>query len=302
MDNRNRKAAAPGPNSTSKNLVWKGFAWAMTANISFVAIMVLNRLFRMHLPIILVIWGRSMFALAVMLPFVQWRGIRALWGIQLARGLLIAGALICSYTAYRHLPVHFAALIGASSSLFSMLLAALFLKEKIDTKRWVAVMLGYAGVAILLHGGLKQGGDTYVVCAILGNILAAMAAVLSRWLVLQSVHPQSSIVYGMIIPCVLFSLIIAVDPTLSLVDLEWAQWKKLALLGGIGALIQYATFSAYTVVKASFVAPLEYTRLCLMIPAGYFFFGELPTKWSYIGGALIVMISLCFVVWEARKN
>jgi drug/metabolite transporter (DMT)-like permease len=286
---------------SSENFAVQGFLWAMSANISFVAVMILNKAFKAYLPVTLIVWGRCLFALALIVPFLQWKNMRQLWGVQLMRGGVVAGAMLCSYTAYRHLPVHIAALIGASSTLFTMILANILLQEKVDQKRWIGAIVGYAGVAILVHDVLSEAWTISVAWAVLGNFLAAMSGILSRWLVLRSTNPQAILAYGMVIPFTLFSLVVVLDSNLSLAHLTPLQWYILALLGSIGALIQYATLRAYKVAKASFVAPLEYTRLCLMIPAGYIFLGEVPSLWSYVGGLLIVLVSIFFVVWEVKK-
>jgi len=285
-----------------KKPAFRGFLWAMCSNISFVAVMILNKVFRQELPIMWLVWGRCLFALLLVIPFLKWSNLKVLWVVQGIRGVVIAGAMVCSYTAYRHLPSHFAALIGASSALFTMVLARVFLKELVDSKRMIALAVGYGGVVILLGDAINTSWSHYVLWAVLGNVLAATVAILSKWLTTQSIHPQSSMVYGIVVPLMVFSVILYADPQWHQIKLGAYQWQLLAVLGSIGACIQYTLLRAYQAAKASFVAPLEYARLCLMIPAGYVFLGEMPTLWSYVGGALIVGISICFVHWETKES
>jgi drug/metabolite transporter (DMT)-like permease len=285
-----------------KKPAFRGFLWAMCSNTSFVAIMILNKVFRQEFPVMWLVWGRCLFALLLVVPFLRWSNLKVLWGVQALRGVVVAGAMVCSYTAYRHLPSHFAALIGASSALFTVVLARIFLKEPVDSKRMIALAIGYCGVLILLSDAIHTSWSHYVVWALAGNALAATTAILSKWLTLRSIHPQSSMVYGIVVPLMAFSVILYVDPQWHQIKLGAYQWQLLAVLGGIGACIQYSLLRAYQVAKASFVAPLEYARLCLMIPAGYVFLGEIPTLWSYVGGAVIVGISICFVRWETTES
>jgi len=288
-----------------ENLAVQGFFWAMTANISFVVVMVLNRLFRMHLPLHLLIWGRCAFALMLIIPFVRWKSICYLWRTQCIRGLLVGGALVCSYTAYRHLPVHVAVLIGATGPLFTTFLARFFLKEKVDQKRWIVMMMGYIGIVILSHNAIHEGGwSIFILVAFMGNILAAIIGITSRWLALKGASPQVTMLYGLGIPCILTTVGLMMDSIFKITDpvsLTSQQWLFLMAVGAMGALIQYATFRAMMVAKASFVAPLEYTRIFLMIPVGYVFLNEIPTLWSYVGGVSIILTSLCLVVWESKK-
>ncbi len=284
-----------------KKPAFRGFLWAMCSNISFVAVMILNKVFRQELPVMWLVWGRCLFALLLVIPFLRWNNLKMFWVVQSIRGVIIAGAMLCSYTAYRHLPSHFAALIGASSALFTMVLARIFLQESVDSKRMIALAVGYCGVVILLSDAIHTSWSCYVLWGILGNLLAATASILSKWLTTRSIHPQSSMVYGIVVPLMAFSAILYADPQWHTINLGVYQWQLLAILGSIGACIQYTLLRAYQVAKASFVAPLEYARLCLMIPAGYVFLGETPTFWSYIGGALIVGISICFLRWETTE-
>ena len=286
----------------SMNPPLQGFLWAMGSNISFVGVMILNKIFQQELPVMWLVWGRCLFALLFVLPFLRWTYLRPLWWLQGLRGLMIGGAMVCSYTAYRHLPTHFASLIGASSPLFTMVLARLFLRESIDGKRWAALAVGYTGVMILLSDALHTSWSGSVVWAVLGNILAAISAILSRWLTTRSIPPQSLMVYATLVPLMGFTVILYLDPQWWDMHLTLYQWQLLALLGSIGAWIQYSLLRAYRVSKVSFIAPLEYTRLCLMIPAGYVFLGEIPTLRSYIGGFLILGISMCFLRWEVQKS
>lgn len=291
-------------NKLSNNNAIQGFFWAMISNISFVVVMILNRLFRMELPLALLIWGRVFFALCLILPFVKWEKMGHLWWVQCWRGVLISGAVVCSYTAYRHLPVHVAVLIGATGPLLTTLLARICLGEHVNQKRWIVMMIGYFGVAILSHSAIDEcGWSPFIWVAFLGNILAAVIGILSRWLALQGISPQVTMAYGLGIPCVIATVGLAVIlPGYGhMMDVTAWQWLFLMIVGSIGALIQYAVFRAMMVAKASFVAPLEYTRIFLMIPAGYIFLNELPTLWSYVGGACIVASSLVLVLWEAKK-
>jgi drug/metabolite transporter (DMT)-like permease len=285
----------------AKSSAVQGLFWAMGSNVCFVVLMVLNRMFRNYLPVTVIMWGRSMAAFLLILPFVKWNRMSQLWWVQLMRGVLISGAIFCSYNAYRHLPVHIAILIGATSPIFTMLMARFFLHERIDRKRWIVFAIGCSGVVILCHNFMKESWNFFIFLAFFGNFLAGSISIVSRWLALRQICPQSLIAYGLVAPCVVFSALVFMDPGVVFLDLKPFQWGFLALLGGIGALSQYATFRALMVAKASFVAPLEYTRLCFMIPAGYIFLGEVPTLGSYIGGALIVMASVRLFVWEMRK-
>ena len=69
------------------------------------------------------------------------------------------------------------------------------------------------------------------------------------------------------------------------------------LLGGLG---QVLLTSSYRYAPASVVAPFEYASMVLALLAGYFLFGEEPTRVVLLGAAIVIAAGL-LIIWRERQ-
>ena len=78
------------------------------------------------------------------------------------------------------------------------------------------------------------------------------------------------------------------------------QLAVLVATGLIGGLAHIVLTSSYRYAPASLVAPLDYTTMIWAFVLGYALFGEVPTVYVFVGGA-IVAASGIFVIWRERQ-
>ena len=115
-------------------------------------------------PVAQIVFFRSAFALIPVLIWLLLRGDfpRALhtkrFGGHLFRSLAGVGSMFCIFTAYALLPLADATAIGYASPLMIVVLASVFLGERMTALRWGAVCVGFAGVLMMLWEHLGQGG------------------------------------------------------------------------------------------------------------------------------------------------
>jgi len=69
---------------------------------------------------------------------------------HILRIILASSTMVCTYYAYRNLPIAFATSIGMSGPLFTTLLSVILLKENISPIKWLIIILGYIGVIIII--------------------------------------------------------------------------------------------------------------------------------------------------------
>jgi drug/metabolite transporter (DMT)-like permease len=81
---------------------------------------------------------------------------------------------------------------------------------------------------------------------------------------------------------------------------SWSEFAALSTLGIIGGLSHILLTESYRYAPASLVAPFDYTAMLWAFLLGYAFFGELPTIYIYIGGAVVAGAGL-FVIWRERQ-
>ncbi|WP_343116755.1 DMT family transporter [Ostreiculturibacter nitratireducens] len=198
------------------------------------------------------------------------------------------------------LPLPEVTAIGYAAPLLTVVFAAMFLGEEVRAFRIFTVMLGLAGVLIILSPRLtaladEQAGATEALGAMVvltGAVFAALAQVFVRRLVHK--ETTSAIVFY-------FSVNAAI---LSLVTLPWG-WVMpapgtavmLVLAGFLGGLGQVLLTSSYRYADTSVIAPFEYSSMLLALGVGYFVFDEVPTL-VMLGGAALVTAAGILIIWR----
>ncbi len=82
-------------------------------------------------------------------------------------------------------------------------------------------------------------------------------------------------------------------------DLTGRQLSCLIAAGIFGGIAQILLTQSYRHAEMSVIAPFEYTSMLLAIASGYLVFGEVPTAYTIIGGALVVAAGI-FVIWREQ--
>jgi len=223
---------------------------------------------------------------------------------QLGRGLLSVGGMFTNFSALTRLPLADATAISFASPLITVALAAIILKERVRIYRWSAVLVGFAGVIVMLipHfdvGHYAVAGTAAV--ATVGSVLALISAFCNAGTVIQTrrltqSETTSSIVFY-------FSLVCAIAGALTL-PFAWhsptgSELVKLIMLGILGGIAHIFLTESYRHAAASVVAPFDYTSMLWALLLGYWLFGELPDVLVYLGGAIVAGAGL-FVIWRER--
>ena len=135
-------------------------------------------------PVTNVLWARYLFHTLLVIAVIAPRHGTVLvrtnrFGLQAVRGLMLAGASLLFVTAIKYMPLAEATAIQFISPLLVTLLAVIFLKEKVDLSRWLAILAGFSGVLIIIRPG--SGIFTWASLLPLGTaILFASYQVLTR--------------------------------------------------------------------------------------------------------------------------
>ncbi len=195
---------------------------------------------------------------------------------------------------YTELPV-FAAIMQAGP-LIVIMGAALFLKEQVGLRRWLAVGVGLAGMMIVIRpwGAQFTGWELFAVLGI--------SALSARDLITRLSPPHISAVY-----LSTWGFISVILPGLAFLALTDAPLVSDATtLGYIGAAVLVTTTgylavtTAMRMAPASIVSPFRYTRLIFATILSIVIFGDWPDQWTLIGGAMILAAGLYSFLRERR--
>lgn len=217
-------------------------------------------------------------------------------GLQLLRIVLALVAMGFGFTAVVEMPLADVTAIGFAKSFFVTICAIFFLNEVIGVRRWMAVIIGFLGVLIVL----RPGTDSFTIFGVYALISAAGAgAVMVVIRILTRTETTTSILtyqaFGV-------GLVVALPAYWSWVWPTTHEWMILIGIGIISYGAQYLNILAYKFGEASVMASLDYMRLIYSIIFGYFLFSDLPDFWTLLGAAVIIGASIYTIHREAQRK
>ena len=170
-----------------------------------------------------------------------------------------------------------------SQVIFITIAAAVILRETVSWQRWLATVIGFAGVIVMLLPTGGEGFSVFALMALTSGLLSAGVSITIR----SMSHRESTItimLYQSIILCLFYVGPAAwwwVWPTAT-------EWWLLATIGIFGSVAQYLVTRGCQIGQASALAPLEFSRLLIAAVVGYFVFLEIPSLTTLIGATIII--------------
>ena len=220
---------------------------------------------------------------------------RSDWKILTFRLIGEVGATLCYLTALFNIPIANATAILAALPLAVTLAAAVFMGEPVGWRRYLAIMVGFAGVLIIVRPG-SEGFNAYSIWA-----LGAVGFVVLRDLStrLLSAHVSSIFV------SLLTSIAITVTGGVMSLFLVWEPVGavEIRLLAAAAMLMVFAYLTSVMTMRVgeiSFVSPFRYTALIWAIGLGVLIFGDTPDSWTLLGSAIIVSMGI-YTFYREKK-
>ncbi|MSP66866.1 MAG: DMT family transporter [Alphaproteobacteria bacterium] len=214
--------------------------------------------------------------------------------LQLLRGLLHVTTLSLAVAGLSFLPIADQIAITYVYPLLVTALAVPILGEKVGTRRWAAVAIGFVGTLVII----RPGSAVFTWAALLPIAMAvafALYLIATRYLG-ASDHPMTTLFYMAAVGAVTFA---AVAPFF------WrpptgAGFMLMVLMGILGGVSHLLTIFAFRYAEASLLSPLGYTSLIWGTIAGYTVFDHLPDAWT-IAGAGVVAASGIYVSYRESR-
>lgn len=263
-----------------------GIAWMLTATVGFVIMHMLIRQLSGEIHPFEIAFFRNflgLFLLAGWFTKVGWSALKTKNpGLHLWRGVVNSAAMLCYFLSLSYAPFATVAALGFTSQLFAALGAVLFLGERFRMRRTAAMICGFLGVLVIVQPGAATVG--------IGEILVISSAV--AWSVaLLLIKTMSRTDSSWTITA--YMNILLTPTTLVAAAFYWVwptfeQFLWLAAIAVAGTLAQTALNQALREAEVAVVMPFEFLRLIWAGLIGYFVFAELPTVWTWIGGAMII--------------
>ena len=193
--------------------------------------------------------------------------------------------------------------------------AKFFLKEQIGPRRWLAVIIGFIGVYVILNpdfNNFDYMSLTPILCAFCYSLSMIIIKITSEK---DSVYTQTFTFYlGAIIISVIFYFTFGdgqyntIDhPASQFIFREWFSNLETSMLlmivtGFTASVAFLLLFSAYRIASPAAVSPFEYSILIWSSLSGWFFFNEIPDLKTIIGIILIVCGGIYIFIREKAQD
>jgi drug/metabolite transporter (DMT)-like permease len=204
------------------------------------------------------------------------------------------GATWCFLAALAHMPLANLSAILQSLPLVVTLSAALLMGDAIGWRRIAAIVVGFAGVMIII----RPGAEAFDEWSLLG--LASVGFVVVRDLATRRFSKGLSSTTAAIWAA-------ATVTAMGVIGVSQTGWQPVTLRAGAeiaGAAVfliagYILAIKVMRVGEIGVVAPFRYTSLLFAIILGWLLFGTLPDGWTLIGGAIVVASGI-YMLWRER--
>ena len=249
-----------------------------------------------------ILFFRSLIGVLVVFPFIvrnHFTDIRvANFRWHFGRAAIQFGGQICWIYGIIHLTLSDLTAIEFSIPLFTALLAVVFLGERMWRHKWVATILGFVGVLIIL----RPDGTAFNIAGLVmitGSFLYAGSGVLVKYLT-RTETPQGIIFWMNLLqlPAGLIPAIFIYDwVTPGLSDVPW-----ILIWGLAGLWAHYAMARALALADITIIFPLDFLRLPVLAFIGYLFYAEVLDPWTAVGALIIFAGNWYSVREESRRG
>lgn len=245
-----------------------------------------------------IVLGRYVFALLALAPFfvlTRQNFRNAPWPRYVGRSVCGWGGVAGLFAAASLIPLADATAISFLNPIFAMILAIIFLGERVGPIRWGAAAIAMTGGMILIRPGVEA--------VQIGAVIALAAAFsMAAEIIFAKLLARTEGVVRMLFITNMFATVIAII-TASFV---WRppSWEELGLMAAVGWTMVSAQFLFMATLKtadASFATPFFYATLVFAAAYDFAWFNVIPAPISFVGASLIVAGAVLLAIREAQK-
>jgi drug/metabolite transporter (DMT)-like permease len=220
------------------------------------------------------------------------------WRLGLLRGLFISMAQFCFYLSITRMELATASTLTYISPVLITLLSIPILKHEVGLWRWLAVIVGFVGVVVIMG----PGTDIFTVYSLL-PIGAAFGYSLSTVCVrLFDEHNPTALLNLYASVGALLGALVIVSATAGYREVETlGDWGLLLCMGLVGGCAVLALIIAYRLARPSSLSPYEYFGIPFAFVLGWLFFDEAPFA-KLIPGVFLIVAGGMLIAWREHRN
>jgi drug/metabolite transporter (DMT)-like permease len=264
----------------------QGALWLVSGGFIFTTNGMMIRLLSAEVESVQTAFFRAFFSVLMLLPLMLSGRVKP-WHSQRKVGhfwrtVMGTVSMVLGFYAVSMLPLADATALAFSQPLFSVVVAALIIGEKVRWRRWGATLVGFVGVLVMVRPGAGSLQPGAIVA-----LTNAMTVALSILLVKRLSDSEAPLM--ILTQFAIFSTLLLVVPAIWV--WRWPSPWGWALAVGVSASAtvgQYFWVQAFKSGEMSAVAPFEYLRLPFAVFVGWLVWGEMPVIWTYVGAAIVI--------------
>ena len=215
--------------------------------------------------------------------------------LQIFRSLLSVIESGCFVLSFKYLSLADAHSIGSLAPVIVVALSAIILKEKVSTKTWVALFIGFIGVMIILRPTSSIFDPKAFLPLIAAFVLGLYQVVTKQ--VSKHDATEVSLFYTSIIGILIMSFFAPIFWT----PINPSTYVLFLAIGTFFSLGIYLQIIALSKARASIIQPFHYTLIFWAIILGYIFYNDIPDLFTIVG-AVIITLSGIFVLNQSTKS
>ncbi|MBM3398316.1 MAG: DMT family transporter [Betaproteobacteria bacterium] len=275
----------------------RGMVWMVLGGMLFSVLNTIARDLTLHLDVYQSQFLRYLFGLLVILPWVWRDGWRTYMPVNMAgqfwRGGVHTLGLVLWFTALPQISLADMTAIGFTGPIFIMIGAAWFLNEPMRKDRWIAAIIGFAGVMVVVLPKMSGDGGWYNLVMLASAPVFAASFLITK--ALTRYEKPGVIVLWQAITVTVLSLPMALP--------NWQmptpmQWLGFAATGVLGTLAHYCLTRAFALADISATQSLRFLDLVWASLLGWLVFGDIPSQSTWLGAFVILWAT----VWIARRE
>jgi len=232
-------------------------------------------------------WARYFFTVFFTLPFMFFFFKKNLtWTsqpkLQIFRGLTLFFANILFFYSISIISMAKALTLAFVAPLITTALSPIFLGEKVGFRRWSAVIIGFVGSLIVIRPGFIEF-NLATVAALGTGFFYGIYLVITRKL-----HTSDSPLLTLLLTGVVGAVVASFLVPVVWINPTFNQWALLALMGIFACLGHLFLILSLKYADASKLAPFGYFEIVTNVILGYYYFGDFPHYWTWVGLAIII--------------
>jgi drug/metabolite transporter (DMT)-like permease len=264
----------------------RGILWVALSGVLFALLNVFTLIPAQHLNPYVMAFLRYLFGALFLLPIIFRLGLyRSLrtnrLGLHLSRGAIHTAGMVLWFVALPLTTLAEITALGFTGPIFVTIGAALFLAEDVRLRRWIAVIVGFAGAMIIIRPGFSEI-HLGVICILVSTPIFSASNLISK--ALARTDSANTIVIWqniVIVVCAApFALWFWQTPRWG--DIAW--FLAAGLAGTLGHICQQR---GYQLADITLLQPIGFLSLIWNTLLGYFLFFQQPDIWTFVGAAVI---------------